>query len=464
MDKSEHKSLNGSATQLALRESLAHMQSRYSVKPYPADFQDQPDSEAGILEYWNIVSRHKFAILSFSFLGVVLGIGTGILMKPVFRANTALEVLNVNEDFMNMRLTQPAVTNGIGSDVSVSEEETQATLLQSDPLIARVYSTLDPHPTPEAPIATSGWRSWLHLHEWREPSEREKLLGYAVKTLKVTNTPRTRILNVSVDCKDPQLAIDFAKILVAEFIKENIDSRFAGTQQTSDWLAGEINDARSKLRNSEEALQQYAGKSGLVFLDTESQGNIATEKLQEIQTQLATATNDRIAKQSTYELARNSPPDSLADVLNDLSLHDVGLRLDDATRNLASLSSVYNSGYSKLIQAQAEVASLRDAFMKKRSDLISRIETDYKNAVRRENLLAAEYASQLREVAGQDAKAVQYNMLKREVDSNRLLYDTMLQQTKQAAIATALHASNVRLIHPAYLDDERGHYRPTPAA
>jgi capsular exopolysaccharide synthesis family protein len=72
--------------------------------------------------------------------------------------------------------------------------------------------------------------------------------------------------------------------------------------------------------------------------------------------------------------------------------------------------------------------------------------------MRREALLSREYDQQSHEVAGQDERTVQYNILKREVDGNRQLYDTMLQQMKQASVAVALHASNVRMIAPAYVE------------
>jgi capsular exopolysaccharide synthesis family protein len=289
------------------------------------------------------------------------------------------------------------------------------------------------------------------LLERREPSEREKLLGLAVKTLKVMNPPRTRILSISVDSTDAQLALDFTGALVQEFIKQNINARWASTQQTGDWLSHEISEARTNLQSSENTLQAYARRSGLFFIDDEKQTNVATEKLRQIQQQLSAATTDRIAKQSVFELAKSSPANALADVLNDASLQSLSARLDDATRQVASLGAVYNSGYAKLKQAQAEEATLREAFANRRADLLERIKTDYQSVTLREKLLSAAYDAQAREVAGQDESAVQYNVLKREADSNRQLYDTMLQQMKQASIAMALHASNVRVIDPAYL-------------
>jgi capsular exopolysaccharide synthesis family protein len=92
---------------------------------------------------------------------------------------------------------------------------------------------------------------------------------------------------------------------------------------------------------------------------------------------------------------------------------------------------------------------LQAAIDRNRMDIVARIKNDYTDASRREKLLAATYDSQTRVVTGQGEKAIQYNILKREVESSRQLYDTMLQQLKQSTIATALRAGNVRVVDPA---------------
>jgi capsular exopolysaccharide synthesis family protein len=450
------------------RESLPPMQSRHisirtaralpqlnsfdeSTNPHLLEAGERAGDSEGLLVYWRTLVRHKTAILAASFAGLLLGILVGIPMKPVFRSNTMLEVLTLNQDFMNMRGSQAEVP-GADSD-NLSEEETEATLLQSSELLNRVSASLNPNPTPPNRSAPQGWRRLLHFGAGPKPSDREKLLGAAVHTLKVTNPPRTRLLNISVDSTDPQLALEFTNGLVQEFIKQNVDARRASTLQTGEWLSHEINDARANLQKSEDALQSYASSSKLFFTDDQKQTSVATQKLEEIQQQLSAATSDRIAKQSAFELATKSPPDTLADVLNDASLQALSARLDDATRQVASLSAIYNPGYAKLQQAEAELISVREAFTSRRGDLLHRIETDYESAKRRETLLSSSYDTQAREVAGQDERAVQYNILKREVDSSRQLYDTMLQQMKQASIATALGASNVHVVYPAYLLD-----------
>jgi succinoglycan biosynthesis transport protein ExoP len=420
--------------------------------PYSPEGASASEQEPGLVEFWRLLLRNKKTILFSTLAGLLLGIAVGVPIKPVFRAHTSIEILNLNQDFMNTKQTDPTTTTDYSDEVS--EEETQSQLLQSDVLMNRVVTKLDPnavHASGALPMATTGWRSWLHLREKVVLTPRQQMLAKASETLRVRVQPHTRLIEITANSVDPQFAADFVNTLVQEFIKQNIESRFSTTQRTSDWLTREITDARTNLRHSEDALQSYARDSGLIFTDNDAETNVATEKLQQLQRSLSAATADRIGKQSRFELAKNSPPDSLADVLNDTGLQGVNEKINEASRQLADLTAIYNPDYSKVRRAKAELTELQQAFSKKRADILSRIETDYQQSERNEKLLQTAYVAQSREVTGQDEKTIQYNILKREVDSNRQLYDTILQQMKQASIAAALHASNVRVIDPAPL-------------
>lgn len=437
-------------------EVVGPADSAYRAPCIPAsrasDAEDDAESNSGLIEYWRILRRHKAVILLAAFGGLILGIAAGIPMKPVYRARTSLEVLNLNEDFMNMKESSPVTT--VDNTYEISEEQTQAKLLESEALQNRVMIRLDPDKpaAPSAPrMATSGWRAWLHKAEPPPMTDREKLLEKLALSLKIRPTVRTRVLEVTADSTDPRLAADFLNTLVDEFIQQSVEARLHTTQRTSDWLRREIDDARSKLRQADAALQAYAGESGLIFTDENT--NVATEKLQQLQQQLSGATADRIAKESHFELAKNSPPDALGDILSDLGLRDTSVKIADLRRQIASLSEVFNPGYSKLRQAQAELIALESTFERERADILKHIENDFVEASNRERMLAAAYDAQTRDVTGQGEKLIQYNILKREVDSSRQLYDTMLQQTKQASIATAMRASNVRVVDPASLPD-----------
>jgi capsular exopolysaccharide synthesis family protein len=429
-------------------ETLPANRPRNAVNPYGFEKFDDDDADGGMIEYWRILKRNQLTIIAASMVGLTLGFAIGIPMKPVYRVKTSLEVLSINEDFMNMKHANPNTTEDNNYDTS--EEQTQAKLLASSALLERVISKLDPNAAARPTVATmaqSGWRSLLHLSNPIKLTPLEKLLNQAADSIKIRPTAKTRVLEITVDCNDRQVATDFANTLTSEFISLNMEARWSTTQQTSEWLRRELDDARSKLRKSEDALQNYASNSGLIFTDETT--NVATEKLQQLQQNLSSATADRIAKQSRLELAQNAPAQSLGDVLSDVTLRETESKINDLKRQIADLSTVYNPEYSKLRRLQAELEATESAFSGQRSDILARIKNDFTESKRKEELLALAYNSQAHEVTGQDEKAIQYNILKRDVDSNRQLYDAMLQQMKQASIASAMRASNVRIVDPA---------------
>ncbi len=430
-----------------------------SYTPAPRDFDFGPPSSAGasqesassgeLMEYWQIIRRHKWMIALFALGGALLGILVGIPMTPVYQAQMSFEILSLNEDFMNMKQNNPVSSNGDTGDSS--ELQTQSKFLESADLQSRLLTKLNNGKPIEryVPGRASGWRGFLHLPQPAPLTSHEKLLLATAKGVKVRATPRTRIIEVLVDSTDRELALAYANTLGDEFVTESLESRWKMAQRTSDYLTRQINDTRKDLEKSETALQDYASRSGLLFTDNSQNTSVSNQKLQQIQQDLSQATADRIAKQSRYELARTGTPDSLPNVLDDASLRDTATKITDLQRQIAQLSVTYTPEYSKVQQLQAQVTALETAFQHDRASVIDRIKDEYQDASRKEELLAAAYTAQVKEVTGQDEKEVQYNILKREVDSNRQLYDMMLQQLKQSSLASALGAAKVRVVDSA---------------
>ena len=109
---------------------------------YPAAFERDDESDSAIMEYLRILKRHRVALTVFALVGLGLGIVATALQTPVYRASTSLEVLNLNEDFMNMKQSSP-VTD-VDNSYDTSEVQTQVKLLQNQELLTRVVAKLDP--------------------------------------------------------------------------------------------------------------------------------------------------------------------------------------------------------------------------------------------------------------------------------------------------------------------------------
>ena len=177
--------------------------------------------------------------------------------------------------------------------------------------------------------------------------------------------------------------------------------------------------------------------------------NVAEEKLRQLQEELSKAQADRVTSQSKYELVSTASPESLPEVLDDATLKEYQVKLTDLRRQLAEISSSLTPAHPAVKKVQAQVTALESALDKERTNVVQRIRNEFESAQRREHLLAANYASQARLMSEQAAEVTHYNILKREVDTNRQLYDSMLQNVQQAGMTSALGASNIRVVDSA---------------
>ena len=411
------------------------------------DYLDTSDSE-GLLEYWRVLWRHKATILVGAFLGTLLGFLVSLPQTPLYRARTAIEIETFNENYLNLREVNPTTASGsVASELDIS---TQVKVLESQSLVEKVVDRLRLHERPEfqhAPTRLASWRRALGVPESPPAPAREQALEVAAANFHVVPTRRTRIVEIFSEWPDPALAAEFANALAETFIEHNLETRWKSTQRSGEWLTKQLEELRVKLEQSEEKLQQYARISGLLF--TSEKGSVAEQRLSQLQLELSKAEADRIGKQSRFEIATTSQTESLPDILDNGPLGTYQLKLTDLRRQLAELSARFTSAHPKIKAVQVQIDQLDTVVAKERAHIVGRIRNEYETARRREKLLRNDYANQSRFVAEQGGRAIQYNIYKREVETSRQLYDNLLQRVKEAGVASAMRASNIRIVDPA---------------
>jgi succinoglycan biosynthesis transport protein ExoP len=411
----------------------------------PAGMPEELDT-GGLAYYGLILSRHKRTWAVFALLGLLLGFFVTVPQTRVFRARSSVEIVDLNQNFLNLKQASPVAESATTSDWDI---QTEIKILESDSLRDRVLAKLRKaaHAEPESANGSSPWRKALNLPEPARVSGYERKLVAAADSLKIRAAGQTRILEMTVDSPDPELAARFTNTLADEFIEQNLESRWQISQKTGDWLARQLDDMKIKLERSENALQNYARESGLIFTDERT--NISEEKLRQLQQELSSVQAERIAKQSRFELTQASAPDALPEVLNDAGLRATAAKLTELDQELAELHTTYTPDHIKVKRVEAEMATLQTALAADRQAIVKRIRNEFEEAQRRESLLAAAYEAQTKLLTGESEKAIQYNILKREVDTNRQLYEAMLQQMKESSIASAMRASNIRVLDAA---------------
>ncbi len=407
---------------------------------------------AGLLEYWQMVRRHKGAVVLATCAGVLAGFAMTLSSPRIYQARTTLEIQGINQEFLNLNMKNVNPIDASGGGDPYSDIQTQVRILQSRFLLTRVREKLAAQPRPDnlqPPDRLGVWRKALRINPPGAGQLWDLALGTASRGVSVRSSQTNRIVEVMCDSTSPQTAADFCNTLTQEYIDENLESRWKTTEYTGQWLTKQLQDLKIKLEKQEEELQTYASRTGLVFTGEKNEVDAQDTKLADLQKELSSAQADRIAKQSKYEMAASSPADALPDVLDDTSLKSSQTSLADLRVKLAQLSVTFTPSAAEVRRVQAQIDSIEGTLAASRSNIVTRIKKDFEAAQHREGLLAAAYGQQARLVSGQAEQAAHYNLLKRDVDATRLLYDTLQQRLKEASIASALRANNVRVVDSA---------------
>ena len=415
---------------------------RYVESP-PAEIPATPSYDS-LLDHWHILFRHRKTLLSFAVAGLVGAIVISLVQTPIYRVRTSLEIQGTN--FLDSK--NP--TDSSGSYITPeSYVETQVKLLQSESLLEDVIDKLKLQERP-----ATGWRAIgsrvRHIFESSKAAPlpaKDKLIKEIERNLTVRTSGTSRLLEVTYESPDPKLAADFANTLVSEFIELTQEARWKSAQGTAEWLTKHLDQMKAQLEKSEGQLQDYAHSSGLSF--TSEKDNLAESKLKEIQDELSKAQADRIANQAKFEAAKSKPPDSLPEVLEDPTMREYRQRLVDLQRQYAELRATLTPEHYKVKRVQAQIDELKFAMRAERANVLRRISNEYTAALRRETLLSKANGEQEKVVADQSEKAIHYDTLKRDVDSNRHLYEVMLQRVKEASLAAAMRDSNVLVVDRA---------------
>jgi succinoglycan biosynthesis transport protein ExoP len=378
-----------------------------------------------------IVLRRKGTIALFALGCGLTAFAITMPQTRLYRAHVSLEFAGLNDNVMNTRDVDPSATGDNSSQAFIN---TQARVLESKPLLERVVQKLKSTAKPGD-----------------SPSRKQALARLTPSLLSLRTQVRpvevTKLIDIYVDSPDPDTAADLANAMASEYMSLSVEARWSATRQTAGWLSQQLNDARSKLEKAESALQDYARHSNLVFNGDD--GSISQARLREIQDEYSRAQADRVAKQATFESLLANNPEGVTASLRDGALQDYQTKLSELNRQLADLSTTYQPSYPKVQRLQSQIDQLSSDYKRQHESVITRLQNDYKTAARREEMLAKSYQSQQGVVTREAATTVDYNILKREADTNRTIYEGMLQRVKSYGIASAIQPSNVRVIDPA---------------
>jgi polysaccharide biosynthesis transport protein len=396
--------------------------------------------EPHLYDYLLILRKHQWLILSFLVAVVTIVSIATFRMKPVYIASAKIEI---EREDTNILPFQGADSYDFMMDLD-NYIETQSRILTSETLALltiRKFPELSTGDDSEA-IATGSLAN-KHL-----PSAVGAFLG----SLTVKRIPNTRLMEVSFESTDPNLAARVLNVHLENYKTENYDSRYKATEAASKWLEDELTELSVKVRRSEDARIEYERNNQIWNVDDKNdKSNVTTERLSDLNKQLTDAQSESLKRQALYEFAKTGDVDAVPQLRDNTVLQDMEKRRADLSIQYTDAVNQYGPNYPKVQRLQAQIKDLDDQMSRERKGIIAQLESEYREAKQHEDLLSRALDQQKTEVNAMSEKMIQYNILKREAEANKSLYDSLQTKLKEAQISSGLRSSNIRVVDPAMI-------------
>ncbi|MFH4480973.1 GumC family protein [Vibrio diabolicus] len=245
----------------------------------------------------------------------------------------------------------------------------------------------------------------------------------------------TQLVRIRFRSTDPKLATTIANAVGQAYIDANFEAKLVVTQNAATWLTNNSQKLEERLRNSEQALQEFLLKEGLI--DINGIDEIYANELEELTRKLNVAVNKRIEAQTLIQLLRRKSSQSLDSLLsidefaNQAQIRDLKLSEAQAAKNLSELAQRYGPKHDRMIQAKAQLAEIQSRTQQLIRDISFSKQQDLLAAKAQEDMLRAELDNKKSDFQSLGSQKARYEQLKREVESNKALYEAFLNREKE---------------------------------
>ncbi len=422
----------------------------------PRLYPDLPPHDSSIGELFRVLLKRKWVVVIT--LVTIFSVVTiaSLKMTRVYEAGGTIEI---NRPDTSLSFQNTGTVNFDYYDPT--DLETELKILQSDILATQVIRELNLERRPEIAGQAPPAPGSLELTSdplQSDPARVSSMVGSFKSGLRVALSPNTRIIEVHYRSADPQMAANVVNTLMQTYVENNFKARFESTMQASDWLSKQLVDLQMKVETSQEKLVRYQKEHEIV--GTDEKQNIVMEKLDEINKQLTTAETDRMNKEAMYRLVQAGDSNTIASTAGDIAeqgggqsapglLDNLRAKQADIRLQAADLNTQFGPAYPKVAQLNNQLKELDVQIQAEMTKIVSKIRGQYTAALQRETMLREALDKQKQEANKLNESAIEYSLLKRDVDTNRQIYEGLLQKLKEAGVSAGLKSNNFRIVDVA---------------
>lgn len=288
--------------------------------------------------------------------------------------------------------------------------------------------------------------------EERETEQQARAIDTVVGSVRILPVTDSRLVDVEYSSPDAQLAARMANAIARAYIAENLESKFVAARDATEFLNARMKEQRESLEQSEEALQKYREETGAVSL--EDRQNIVVQRLADLNAAVTRARTDRISKQAVYNQIRdlqNDPAalDTIPAILSSSFIQQLKGQLSELQRQQAQLEEKLGERHPEMVKARSAIETTTLRLNTEVQKVVQALRNDYEAAVANEKSLMASLDQQRTEAQELNRTAIRYGVLQRDSASDRVMFEGLLQRSKETGISGELKTSNIRVVDAA---------------
>jgi capsular exopolysaccharide synthesis family protein len=416
------------------------------------------------IEYLRIAKRRKFVIAG-TILGFLLaGLIITLLTTPKYTAVTQVEIARESNKIVNLQ--------GVEQEASDADQEfyqTQFGLLRSRSLAERVANKLRLNDDPAFFEMFGvdledygGRRAENNRFPIAERDLRTRLAGEVLlENVAIDPTRLSRLVDISVTTSDATLSAKIANAWAENFIQATLERRYEATSYARNFLESRLEQLRRRLEDSERQLVTYASSQRIINLpttggpsDSRAERSIIAENLASLNAELNKATADRVTSEARYDELRTRAGDS-SEALENSAINTLRAKRAELAADYQKLATQFEPGYPAALALQSQIDQLDRSLAREERRVSGSIRSEYRGAFERERTLAGRVESLKAGLLDLRRRSIQYNIYQREVDTNRALYDGLLQRYKEIGITGGVGVNNIAIVDTAATPDRQ---------
>lgn len=416
------------------------------------EFLFEPETSSELIDLrkiWSAIWRHRLMVMSIIAVTLALGVLALFLVHPVYRASSSVEIEDQASKVLGTEDAQPLGAGGQDPDRLL---QTQIDILKSRSLAERVADGLN----------LAGDDRFL-LAEGVQPKEairREQVIETLQKNLGVSLPRNSRVVPIQFDSGSPALAATIANSYADNLIAGNLQRHYDTSSYSKNFLENQLTLTKGRLEQSERALLDYARSVGIVDPSAggadpaDPAGGNATHSLTsasliELNQSLAAAKASRIQAEGRWRQAESTPVMSLPDVLENPAIQQLAQKRAELEAQYQQDLEHRLPDHPAVKQELAAIQSLDGQTAALARSIRNSIRNQYEASVKQESELEGTVNQLKGATLAEQSLGIKYNILKREVDTNRELYNGLLQRFKEVSAEAGVTSNNISVIDRA---------------